>query len=243
MNQSPYPYRDYGRIKAALISALCELDETYVLVVGETGTGKTALMRELRGDLDRGRHRVLYFSGSQRLGAAGLVQVVSANLRVRTSMCHSVTLDRVQRALGEESHRVMLWFDEAHDLPAETLSQARALAESDLDGDCRVQVMFVGMPRLRAELQSYPHLWRRVAVREELTGLQADELGDFLEHHFGATQAKRLCEAGLAMLFEHGKGSPGLILPMCRRIFASASGKARIEPEHVEDALQRWELG
>ena len=132
--------------------------------------------------------------------------------------------------------------DEAHELPEETLAQVRALAESDLDGECRLQVVLVGLPRLRAELQSYPHMWRRIVVREDLTGLQADELPEFLEHHFGPAQAKRLCEQGLAMLFEYGKGSPGLILPLCRRIFAAAPGKAKIEPECVEDVLHRWDF-
>lgn len=242
MNHTPFPYRDFSRVKDVVRQALCELDETYVLVTGETGTGKTALLRELRSSLDRARHRVQYFSGARRLGASGLVKVVGEALRVRSSMCHSVTLDRLLRALGEESHTIMLWIDEAHELPEETLAQVRALAESDLDGQSRIQVLLVGMPRLRADLQSIPHLWRRIVVREDLTGLHADELPEFLEHHFGPAQAKRLCEQGLSMLFEHGKGSPGLILPMCRRLFAAASGKAKIEPESVDDALQRWDF-
>ena len=242
MNRTPFPYRDFSRVRDVVHDALCELEETYILVTGETGTGKTALLRELRGKLDRARHRVLYFSGARRLGASGLVKVVSEGLRVRTSMCHSVTLDRLLRTLGEESHKIMLWIDEAHELAEETLAQIRALAEADLDGESRIQVLLVGMPRLRSELQSFPHLWRRIVVREDLTGLQTDELPDFLEHHFGEAQAKRLCDQGRSMLFEHGKGSPGLILPMCRRLFAAESGKAKIEPECVDDSLQRWDF-
>ena len=53
----------------------------------------------------------------------------------------------------------MLWLDEAHELPDETLAEIRALAESDLDSSRRVQVMLVGLPRLRALLQARPHLW------------------------------------------------------------------------------------
>lgn len=242
MNRTSFPYRDFTRVRDVVHNALCNLEETYVLVTGETGTGKTALLRELRGNLDRARQRVQYFSGARRLGASGLVKVVSEGLRVRTSTCHSVTLDRLLRTLADESHKIMLWIDEAHDLPEETLAQIRALAEADLDGESRIQVLLVGMPRLRAELQSLPHLWRRIVVREDLTGLQADELPDFLEHHFGQGQAKRLCEQGLSMLFEHGKGSPGMILPMCRRLFEAASGKAKIEPECVDDTLHRWDF-
>jgi hypothetical protein len=171
MNRSPFPFRDFVRAKDNLVAALVEDGETYAMLTGETGTGKTALLRELRAQLDRGRHRVLYFSAAKKLGAAGLVKVTGEALRVRTSMCHSVSFDRLLRALAEESHTVLLWLDEAQDLPAETLTEVRALAESDLDGSRRIQVLLVGLPRLRAELQAHPYLWRRIVVREEIAGL------------------------------------------------------------------------
>lgn len=243
MNRSPFPFRDFVRARQSLVEAFIDGGETYAMLTGETGTGKTALLRELRSQLDRGRHRVLYFSAARKLGAAGLVKVAGEALRVRTSMCHSVSLDRLLRALAEESHTIFLWLDEAQDLPAETLAEVRALAESDLDGSRRIQVLLVGLPRLRAELQAQPHLWRRIVVREEITGLVIDELQAFLDHHFEAGQNKRLCERGLAMLFERAGGAPGRLLPMYRAVLRRAgSGKSKIEPEHVEDALERWEL-
>ena len=243
MNRSPYPFSDFVRARDQLAHAITELGESYAMLTGDTGTGKTALLRELRGQLDRTRHRVLYFAEARKLGAAGLVKVVGESLRVRSSMCHSVSLDRLLRALSEESHTILLWLDEAHDLPDETLAQARALAESDLDGSCRVQVLFVGLPRLRSELQAYPYLWRRIVVREEIAGLVFDELQDVLDHHFPAGQSKRLCDQGLAVLFERAGGAPGLLLPMYRAVLARAGGgKARIEIEQVEESLDRWDL-
>ncbi len=243
MNRSPFPFRDFVRAKDSLIEALVEHGETYAMLTGETGTGKTALLRDLKSQLDRTRHRVLYFSAAKKLGAAGLVKVTGEALRVRTSMCHSVSLDRLLRALTEESQTILLWLDEAQDLPAETLAEVRALAESDLDGACRVQVLLVGLPKLRVELQGYPYLWRRVVVREAITGLVIDEMQAFLEHHFDATQSKRLCEQGLASLFERAGGAPGLLLPMYRAVLRRAgAGKGKVEPEQVEEALERWEL-
>ena len=75
MNRSPYPFRDFVRAKDTLAHALIELEESYAMLSGETGTGKTALLRELRGQLDRTRHRVLYFAEARKLGAAGLVKL------------------------------------------------------------------------------------------------------------------------------------------------------------------------
>ena len=243
MNRTPYPFRDFLRAKANLLRALVEHEEPFVLLTGDTGTGKTALLRQLRGELDRARHRVLYFSEARKLGAAGLVKVVGESLRVRTSMCHALSLDRLLRTLAEEPHTLMLWLDEAHDLPEETLAEARALTESSLDGARRVQVLLVGLPKLRASLQAQPYLWRRILVREEITGLVFDELPAFLEHHFASQKTPRLCEQGLSALFERAKGVPGLLLPMYRAILARAgSATAPIEPAEVEDTLERWDL-
>ncbi len=242
MNQSPFLFSDFVRAKDVLQSALCDELETYLLLTGETGTGKTALMRQLRAELDRARFRVLYFSQSQKLNASGLVRVLARNLRVKASLSHSESLDRLVRALAEETQHWLLWFDEAHDLPEETLLEVRALAESDLDGDRRVHVFLAGLPKLRAQLQECPPLWRRLVVREEITGLLFEEQNDFLEHHFKKEQVKRLCEQGATILFERAKGSPGILLPMFRMVLNANPGKAKLDTAYVEDALQRWDL-
>jgi len=241
MNRSPFPFQDFVRAKHSLRSALCQDDETWVLLTGDTGTGKTALLRELKAELDRARFRVLYFSQARRLGPAGLVKVVGESLRVRTSMCHSVTLDRLVRALAGETQQLLLWLDEAHELSRETLGEARALVESGLEEGRRVKIVLVGLPRLRAELQAHASLWRRIGVREEISGLVFDELEPFLAHHF-AGHEKRLSEPGLSALFERAKGAPGLVLPMYRAILAQAGTKGRIELEAVTDAIDRWDL-
>lgn len=244
MNRSPYPFRDFVRAKQCLLRALDEPDEPFVLLTGDTGTGKTALLRQIRTELDRARHRVVYFAHARKLGAAGLIKVVGETLRVPTSMCHSVSFERLGRALGEEPRSLMLWLDEAHDLPEETLAEARALAENDLNGEPRVCVLLCGLPKLRAALQAQPYLWRRIVVREEITGLLFEELDDFLEHHFPGDPAKRLCESGRRALFERAKGRPGLLLPMARTLLARTdpTHDGPLDPVVVDDILERWDL-
>jgi type II secretory pathway predicted ATPase ExeA len=241
MNPTPYPFEDFRRAKERLSRALLEHQEPFALLTGETGTGKTALLRELRAQIDRARYRVLYFAQARKLGAVGLVKVIAEALRVRHSLCHALAIERVLRALAEEPRTLLLWLDEAHELPEETLAEARAITESDLAGARPIQVLLLGLPKLRAQLQAQPALWRRIGVREELTGLRFEELNAFLAHHFPVPQ--RLCEQGLTALFEHAKGVPGLLLPMYRTILEHASpNQDPIDPIAVEDTLQRWDL-
>ena len=241
MNPIPYPFDDFLRAKQRLHRALFEHHEPFALLTGETGTGKTALLRELRTAVERPHYRLLYFAQARKLGAVGLIKVIAESLRVRHSLCHALALERVLRALAEEPRTLLLWLDEAHDLPEETLAEARAITESDLEGSRPIQVLLVGLPKLRAQLQAQPALWRRIGVREEITGLRFEELNAFLAHHLDSPQ--RLCEQGLGALFEHAKGVPGLLLPMYRTILEGASSENDpIDPATVEDSLQRWDL-
>jgi len=238
----PFAFADFQRALQNLQEALRSQQEPYVLLTGHTGTGKTMLCRQLQLELDRCRYRILYFSHARRLNATGLVRVLANALRVPTRRSHSETLHGLVHSLHEEPYQLLLWFDEAHELPEETLSEARALAESDLQGHCPMRILLVGLPPLRDRLQAIPSLWRRIVVREELTGLTLDELPPFLHHHFTAQHTKCLCQEGMRTLFERARGIPGLIVPMFRRLLADTQSNEPINPLSIDDILQRWEL-
>jgi type II secretory pathway predicted ATPase ExeA len=238
----PFVFDDFQRALKNLQNAFDGQHDRYVLLSGHTGTGKTMLCRQLRLELDRCRYRILYFSHARRLNATGLVRVLANTLRVPTRRSHSETLHSLVHSLHEEPYQLLLWFDEAHELPEETLSEARALAESDLADDCPIRILLIGLPTLRDRLQAIPSLWRRIVVREELTGLTLDEMPPFLDHHFGADHTKRLCQQGIHTLFERGRGIPGLIVPMFRRLLADTTSNEPINPLTIDDILQRWEM-
>jgi hypothetical protein len=98
MSPNPYPFEDFLRAKQRLHRALFEHHEPFALLNGETGSGKTALLRELRADIERARYRVVYFAQARKLGAVGLIKVIGEGLRVRPSLCHALSLERLLHA-------------------------------------------------------------------------------------------------------------------------------------------------
>jgi type II secretory pathway predicted ATPase ExeA len=243
MNPSDYfAFADFTRVLEHLENAFKNDIDRYLLLTGETGVGKTRLCRQLHIGLDRCRHRVLYFSHARHLTATALIRVLAGLLRLPTRRSHSETLQALVTLLREQPHQLLIWFDEAHELSDETLLEARSLAENDLHDSCSVRILLIGLPLLRDRLQAIASLWRRIVVRQELTGLMLDELAPFIEHHFGADNLQRLCPEAMRILFERARGIPGLVVPMFRKILAESEPNLPIDPLIIDDILKRWEL-
>lgn len=243
MNPSRYfAFTDFARVFDNLEAAFRNEQDTYVLLTGVTGVGKTMLCRQLHNSLDRCRYRILYFSHARHLNATGLVRVLAAHLRRPTRRSHSETRQEIIQAIREEPYQLLLWFDEAHELSEETLLEARSLIESHLSDNERLRILLIGIPSLRERIHAIPSLWRRIVVREELMGLTFDELTKFVDFYFGEEQKNRLCQEGMRILFERGRGVPGLIIPMFRKISSETKPNTMVDPLVIDDILQRWEL-
>ena len=124
-NPQPFPFADYVRARQTLERALRAGDDRYLLLTGDTGSGKTALVAELLHTLDRHRLRPLYFSHARQLGPSGFVRVLARALRVAPGRSHAETMHALTAQLREEPVELWLSFDEAHDLPPETLREVR----------------------------------------------------------------------------------------------------------------------
>lgn len=239
MSSRYHPIQDAERARLSLLRALADPRDGGLLLTGETGMGKSTLIEALRESLDR-RTRVVYFAHARHLKAAGLVRALARVIRLPTRRSHPETVQEVARTLAEEP--VLLVLDQAHELPEDTLVEACALAEHDLGRTPSMRILLVGLPVLRGHLQGNLALWRRFAVREELSGLRDTEVPRFLEHSLGNEAVERFAPPALALLFQRGRGAPGQILPMARHLLRTCSGSNAIDELAAEEELQRWDL-
>jgi type II secretory pathway predicted ATPase ExeA len=233
---SPFPYADYVQAKQDLQRSLRRGPRFYGLVWGLSGMGKTCLLRDIAGDLDRHRHQIVYVSSSNA-SVVGIVRFLAQTLHVSPRRSYLETVHVLSDAIRAQAAQLLLWIDEADQMEAATLQEVRMLVESDLGSEPLATVVFSGLPPLLAHLDApalFP-LKRRVTLRCPLAGLRRDELDPFLDHRFGGTDARRIPTSVRDELFERTQATPALIDTVIRHALARQSGP--LDAEHVRAVL------
>lgn len=241
MITTPHGFADFRAAEDALRRAIAARDR-YILLTGESGSGKTTVLRSVRDGLDRCQVRPLYFNLA-RLSPAGLVRMVARQLRVPVCRSQPETIHAIVQVLLNEPIRTWVWVDEAQLLPDETFGELRTLAETSLAGEAAVFVVLAGLPELRERLQA-PRLfsiWRRLESRIEITGLRQEEVRAFVVHAAGDVAGKRFTPDGLDALFERSRGLPGVLIGYLRQILREVT-EGSLDAPRVEAVIQRWEL-
>lgn len=238
--RTPFPYLDYVSAKTALLDGLAG-PPFYALLTGVSGTGKSALLREVVESLDRQRFVPIYLS-STRASMANIVRFLARSLRVPTRRSSLETIDELAKAIRlARGVRHVVYVDEADRLSAETLQEFRVIAECELQDEPLFSVVLSGLPSLADQIDApiaFP-LKRRIGSRCVLRGLRREELVPFLEHRFGA-DARRLPAAAHDDLFERTQATPGLLDKIVRHALASST--SRLELDHVHAALDHAAL-
>lgn len=232
----PFPYVDYVQARDTLRDAIAG-PPFYALVLGDSGVGKSALLRTVVDSLDRHRHQAIYLS-STRASMSNIVRFLARMLRVPTRRSSLETVDELAKAIRAQPARPLVFVDEADRLTAETLQEFRVIAECELQAEPLFSVVLSGLPSLGDLIDTpvaFP-LKRRIGVRCVLRGLRRDELAPFLEHRFGP-DARRVPPAAHDDLFERTHGTPGLLDRIVRSALRTSPG--RLDDDTLHAALDQ----
>ena len=155
---------------------------------------------------------------SAPLSGLGLVCVLAQKLHLSPRRTYLETVQLLAEALAAQNSHLLLWIDEADQVPQALLQEVRMLAEPDASSEQLISVVLSGLPALLACLDTpalFP-LKRRIVRRLSLAGLQRDELDGFLAHRFGPQQ-ERLPPTLRDELFERTGAAPALLDSVVRR--------------------------
>jgi general secretion pathway protein A len=194
----------------------------FIQITGEVGAGKTTICRAVLEQLRTGYATALILNpvmtGIQLLRAVlhELGQDDRGNDRVKLLQ----RLNAFLLAAAADGVEVVLFIDEAQDMPPELLEEVRLLSNLETDDRKLLQIVLVGQPELRDRLDrpELRQLRQRITVRYHIEPLDARETEAYILHRLsvaGSTGRPQFTPAAVRALHRYSRGIPRLINAAC----------------------------
>ena len=186
----------------------------FALILGDSGVGKTSLLKHFSNSIDKSKFQIIYLSGHSPTPYAFVRFLAhSLHLPIRASMIDASAL--IIQTLQMIPYHLIIFIDEAHTFNTQTLLEIKQISESAfLSKQNLFTVVFSALPSFKQKLLSpdlYP-LWRRCFPKINITGLIHEELKTFLDFYYNKALTVKISDEALSVIFEHSKGIPGIIL-------------------------------
>lgn len=153
------------------------------LVLGQTGVGKSSLLRCFTRSLPLNRCQSLYFSLTSVSPNALLRQIVTQlgeAPRIGKDRLFHLILERVKKSDSE----IFLIIDEAHLLSSQSLTDLRLLSSSGMDTELPLKIILCAQESFTTLLKQSLHadIVNRIAVRCRLSALSKDQSSAYINH-------------------------------------------------------------
>ena len=243
--------RAFDEIKQGL-----ERGEGFLLLTGDTGTGKTTLSRAVIDAL--GGRTFSAIITNPAVADAELLRVILRDFGVvsREEMRRGrleaadaqhllETLDGFLRSLAPLGARAVLVVDEAQGLAPRTLEQLRVLGNLEAGGRRLIQIILSGQRRLETTLAAddMSQLTQRISRRVQLEPMSKDEVEQYISHRLrvaGGESQVGFTPDAMAFVHKQALGIPRTVNLLCDRALEEArvDGASTIAVEHVKRAAK-----
>ena len=236
-------------VRAALVTT-AKTHTGFLALLGEPGTGKTAVLQRVARDLEHGAIRVLRASALRPPHEMFLpVDGEPGPRGAATPTTWGASFFTTLRARVRAEGATVVAVDDAQRLTLTELRFVRDLAEAERASQRRLAILLVGQPSLDAKLA------RLEEERGEPAFTVRVRLGPLDPSDVGAYMAGRLQRQGLRLddvftadavdrVTAHARGLPRLINQLCYAALhtATEAGLATVSASSIETAAGRLEL-
>jgi len=215
----------------------------FLMITGDVGTGKTALIRAIENELQA---RIIVITiPDPSLSLMDFYNIMAAELNMgRTFENKGGFLIEFKKFIlkAASSHqRVLIIIDESQRLTSALLEEIRLLSNIDLGGNVLINTFFVGQLEFKALLARSENraVRQRITVSYEISPLTADETPKYIWHRLKVGGASRPIFTPEAIRLIHGysKGYPRLINIICDHALMSgySRGVDRIDEKMIKE--------
>ena len=248
LNMASY-HKAYNMLMVSLANA-----EGFIKIVGEVGTGKTMLCRKVLNTLEEDKEAyVTAYIPNPVLSPKGLFLAFAEelNIEIDQDVGHHRLLKAITEKLVEFSannKQVVLFIDEAHAMPEQTLEALRLLTNIETEQVKLFQVVLFAQPELDVSLSqpSLRQLRQRITFSFEIEALDRDGVERYVVHRLataGYNGPFLFSKRALDYLFRTSDGIPRLINILCHKALMVAFGKGErtVQVDHIKNAAEDTE--
>ena len=213
--------------------------QSFIKITGESGLGKTLLCRTLLRNLDRD-FLAKYIPNPRFVDWSAVTRdLADAQVMRRIQL-------RLTR-LAKRGERLLLIFDEAHQLPEEALEAVRLLSNLETEKLKPLQIVLVGQPELDRRLaQPSMRQFKQLVYACHLKPLNRAATARYIAHRLkmAGCDDGLFTPAAMRMVCAASRGVPRLINVLCHKalMVAFGRGETTITKAHVRRAAADTEF-
>jgi MSHA biogenesis protein MshM len=248
LNMASY-HKAYNMLMVSLANA-----EGFIKIVGEVGTGKTMLCRKVLNTLEEDKDNyVTAYIPNPVLSPKGLFLAFAEelNIEIDQDVGHHRLLKAITERLVDHSAKgkqVVLFIDEAHAMPEQTLEALRLLTNIETEQVKLFQVVLFAQPELDLLLSqpSLRQLRQRITFSFEIEALDRDGIERYVVHRLataGYNGPFLFSKRALDLLDKTSSGIPRIVNILCHKALMVAFGKGEraVQVEHIRSAAEDTE--
>lgn len=215
------------------------------VLTGEVGSGKSALLRRLFGELDLMRTLPIYLSMADmkpRDFYAQLLAHVDEEPPYSVAKARRLWGEVMTRREAQAERGVVVVIDEAHEMSDTMLLELRFVMSHQMDARSLFPVLLAGQPELRKKLRLKKNeaISQRIGIQYHLSGMTREETSGYVRHHLEAAKMDRplFSESAIQTLYAASQGIPRIVNQICSQVlFHLSEGMDVVEDMHIGRVL------
>jgi general secretion pathway protein A len=202
------------------------LQGTIAFVIGQTGVGKSTLIKLFLNSLSPSRYSLVYLHLTRMKNTCFLKLIVSG-LGESPKMSKEKVFSQILDKSRKSELVTLIVVDEAHLLESEALTDLRLLVSSALDNEPPFKLLLVGQEPLATQLKQARHmdLLQRINLRYHLPPLTKAQTVAYIDHQLLSSGAsERIFDSNVkSAIYDYTHGIPRQINNLATACLLEAS--------------------